>query len=92
MLENTIINCKEHNVLRIFASSPSFTDNYIKQTIQYNKLKALADEYEVPFIDSFDDEKIFRDSTLFKDNSHMNGRGAKLYMKWFIPQLKKYIK
>lgn len=89
MLKNTLINCIEHDVKIIITSSPKFTISNIKNTVQYKTLIQVCDDYDIPFIDLSGIDLFLRDSTYFKDNVHMNDKGARKYMEYFIPELKK---
>ena len=88
LLESTIIRCKESNVPIVFSSSPRYIENYdeIKASHSYRALIDVANKYDVPFLDFY--ELYSNDSTLFKDNAHMNDKGARKYMGVFIPALK----
>ena len=89
MLRNTLVNCIEHNTKIIITSSPKFIIDNIKNTVQYRTLAQVCDDYDIPFIDLSDIDIFLKDSTYFKDNVHMNDKGAKKYMEYFIPELKK---
>lgn len=89
MFKNTLVNCKKHNTNVIITSSPCFAINNTKNTIQYTTLVQICEEYNVPFIDFSEIDIFLQDSTYFKDNIHMNDKGARKYMEYFIPELKK---
>lgn len=91
LLEKTITRCKNINVNLVFSSSPRFIENYdeIKSSKSNRAIIGIADKYEIPIIDFY--EIYSNDSTLFKDNAHMNDNGTRMYMGVFIPALKKVL-
>jgi hypothetical protein len=91
LLEETIKRCKEYGVKLVLTSSPRYYDNSVKDTDPYIVLMKIANSYNVPFVDFYNSEPFNSDSTLFKDNSHMNHVGTELYMSLFIPELKKLL-
>lgn len=92
LLKTTLKRCKEANVLMVFSFSPQYIDNYdeIKSSRSYLALKETANEYGVTILNY--SNLYSNDSTLFKDNAHMNDNGAKLYMGVFAPALNNIIR
>lgn len=90
-LENTIIRCKREGIPLVFSTSPRYINDYeeIKNSKSYSSLIGISKKYEIPHLDFF--ELYTNDSTLFKDNAHLNACGAQQYMSVFIPALKKAI-
>lgn len=88
----TINRCQDMGVCLIITSSPRYYDGCVKSTEYYQLLKKIASNYDLPFIDFYNKEPFSSDSTLFKDNDHMNNDGANLYMSMFVPVLKEIIK
>lgn len=88
LLRNTLTQCQSKGVIVIFCFSPNYKDEHVEATSQWRELKKVAEEYDVPMIDFEHHVQFKADSTLFKDNAHLNDRGARLYMEYFIPQLK----
>ena len=52
---------------------------------------SIANEYEVPIIESRKYRECFIDPSLYKDVNHLNDKGAKLWMKYFIPELEEIL-
>lgn len=88
LIRETIDKCKKKGVTLIFASAPKYSDNKMKHSECYLKLKALAKENQATFIDSGKYQTYFSSAELYKDVAHLNDRGARLYMSFFIPELK----
>ncbi|MDD4475989.1 MAG: hypothetical protein PHV95_09445 [Eubacteriales bacterium] len=88
MLTKTIENCRNKGVKLVLASSPGFTDGTVFSSLQFKKLEEVAADYQLPFIEYYKRQDLFRDSTLFKDVSHLNDKGARVWMSYFIPELK----
>ena len=89
MLFNTLKHCKERNIRILFCFSPKFIKDLSENTICYRRLKEVAEEFGVVIIDYKNSQAFIDYNTLFKDASHLNDKGAHLYMKNFIPDFKK---
>lgn len=92
VLKNTIASCNTKGVKLVFAIAPSLYSEDVYNTPQYDELLSIANEYEVPIIESRKYREYFIDSALYKDVNHLNDKGAKLWMRYFIPELKGIIK
>lgn len=88
LLTGTLGLLRNKGVKVVFCFAPRYGENGGERTIQYNKLKELADEYGVALIDYEDCPLFMSDATLFKDARHINDKGAHLYMVHFIPDLR----
>ena len=88
LLTGTLDLFRDKSVKVIFSFAPGYGDNGSERTTQYKKLKELADTYNVTMIDYQNAPVFMSDSTFFKDARHLNDKGAKLYMEYFIPELK----
>lgn len=88
LLTGTLSLLRDKNVKVVFCYAPGYGDNGSDRTIQHKKLKEMAEEFGVTIIDNQDAPVFMSDSTLFKDARHLNDKGANLYMKYFIPELK----
>lgn len=88
LLRGTLAQCKAKDVMVMFCFSPKFKDEHEESTSQWRELKKVAEEYDVPMMDFEHHIQFKADSTLFKDNAHLNDHGARLYMEHFIPELK----
>lgn len=91
LLNNTLKRCNEKGVQVIITSSPRYYGNFIKQTCYYQALMELLKQNDIDYLDFFNVEPFCNDSTLFKDNDHMNKIGTNIYMEMFIPKLKKVL-
>lgn len=90
LLKGTIKRCNDLGVKLIFAFAPRFIIGE-KNTKPFYELKRIATENNIPFIDSQKYEIFFKDNTLYKDAGHVNDKGAREYMKYFIPELKQIL-
>ena len=85
--EATLKRCKEKQVDLTLFVSPSFVVNnrtYIKAV---ELIKEIAKMNGYSLYDFSSDDSFLSDSTLFKDGSHLNANGAKLYTKKVIEKL-----
>lgn len=88
MLEKTIEKCKINNVELYFVTSPKLLNTNYKNTTQYQKLVQIIDESDFYYSDYYDADIFISDSTLFKDNTHLNGNGAKVFSSLIFQQIK----
>lgn len=91
ILNQTIRRCKDNNTQIIFSVSPRFFDDRVLHTEYCKSLEKIAVENDIPIINLYNAVPFNNDSSLFVDNSHMNDKGTRLYMKQFIPLLKQII-
>lgn len=91
ILNQTIRHCKAAGVTLVFSSSPRYYDSCVKSTDYYQALTDIATKNSIPFMDYYNLSPFCNDSTLFKDNDHMNNDGTVLYMSVFIPSLRKVL-
>ncbi|MEI3483717.1 MAG: hypothetical protein V8R12_02035 [Bacteroides faecis] len=71
--------CKENDVDITIFISPSYSIKgraYKEAVVQ---LAEVANRYGYELMDFSSDERFMCDSTLFKDASHLNDRGARMY-------------
>lgn len=85
LLKKLIDKCKAHNVRLIFAVSPSL---YRENIEDYKPAVELARRNNVPFVFEGDNALFVGKSNLFKDPSHLNDSGAKLYTEYLVRKLK----
>lgn len=87
--EKTLERCREKGVALTIFVSPS----YIIKGKQYigavDKLSEIANKYGYELKDYSSDPHFMSDKTLFKDASHLNDNGARLYTETIISELKK---
>ncbi len=91
LLNNTLDVCNEKGIKVFFCFSPKYRNEHIENTNQWKELRRIAAKHNVPFIDFENCDVFMKDSSLFKDNVHLNDKGARLYMELFIPELKSII-
>ena len=87
MLIQTIHKCKDCGVRLIFTSSPRYYDADLLSLKQARELRRIAQEENIPYLDYYHNCDIVSNNTYFKDNDHLNARGAEAYMDVFIPAL-----
>lgn len=78
-LEDIIQKCKKQEVELVISFSPRLRRSNYRETEVFNRLCRLLDKEHVLFFDYYNDELFLDDSTLFKDNAHLNDRGARLF-------------
>jgi hypothetical protein len=77
--EKTLSRCKENNVDMTILISPSYSIKGKAYKEAVVKLAEVAKRYGYQLMDFSSDERFMCDSTLFKDASHLNDRGARMY-------------
>ena len=91
LLKETLALCKSKGVKVVFCYSPRFARDLSEQTRYYERLATIAVDNSVGMIDYRNYGEFLKDSTLFKDERHLNDKGAHLYMSYFIPDLKRIL-
>lgn len=91
ILEQTINRCKELGVKLVMVSSPRYYSDYVKSRDYYIKLREIAFQNDIPFLDFYNAEPFNKEPTWFRERTHMNHIGAEEYMKVFIPALKEVL-
>lgn len=71
--------CKIGGVNLILSFSPCFTEDNYRELSSYRKLCRIATQEGISLIDFFHDPTFMGDSTLFKDNIHLNDNGARKF-------------
>ena len=84
--ENVLKKYSKSNVRLIIVSSPRFRpkDNNIQ-------LAKICNKYNTPFIDLYDVQYFNKHPELFKDNVHLNDKGAHVFTALLFEQLKPYL-
>ncbi len=82
-MERFIRLCKKNNIALVLCYSPYFHNTPTKGVF---KIQEVADKYNVPF-HKFATDKEFDTPELFKDEMHLNDKGAKKYTKKLIPKI-----
>jgi len=88
-LNETIRRCDSLGVRLVLSSSPRLYDDKVLSSQGYMVLKRIATENDIPFVEYY---SLFSDKPeYFKDVDHMNERGTRHYMHYFIPSLKQSV-
>lgn len=80
--------CKEKDIKPIFSLSPSYGGN------EYgceNLITELCKEYGIPFINHYKDSEIALNKDYFYDSVHMNEKGATVFSKKLVAELREYV-
>ena len=88
LLKETLDKCANKGVKVIFCFSPQYSYDVDEGTAQHKELMKISEKYQIPVIDYRQNEYFMQDSTFFKDNRHLNDKGAHIYMRYLIPELK----
>jgi hypothetical protein len=68
--------CMVNNVKLIYVYSPTYTGSKPSgETI----IKSIAEKYKIQYYSYSSDKRFYRNSELFKDNVHLNDKGASLF-------------
>lgn len=86
--------CKEQNITPVLITTPYlhyytkwFSDDLLK--IFYHKINEICNELKVSYLDYSNDRRFAYDEDLFKDTDHLNKKGAKVFTKIIIDDLKR---
>ena len=85
--EATLKRCKEKQVDLTLFVSPSFVVNNGTYREAVNLMKEIANANGYSLYDFSSNQTFLADSTLFKDGSHLNANGAKLFTEKVIEQI-----
>lgn len=91
LLKSTLEYIHDKGCDVILVSSPQFESSNLNETRQSKVFNSLVDSLDVLYLDHRYVEQFQNDSSLYKDCSHLNENGARAYMQFFIPELKKYL-
>ena len=92
LLDKTMKRCKEKGVeLRMYIS-PEFSQKSALTTAAEKEIGSVAMCNHVSFTNAHSDEHFMQDATLFKDASHLNDKGARLFTKNLIGHIKSEIR
>lgn len=85
----TIIDeCKQKDVRLVLSLSPRFVKSDYLQKKVYEKWCEVSEKKGIPLIDFYNDPFFLNDSTLSKDNAHLNDKGARLFTEMWIQEYK----
>jgi len=74
-----IANAKANNVNLLIFISPSLQNYSTKENTSLNKIKSIAADKNVKIINLLQDERFINNLNLFRDKSHLNEDGARLF-------------
>ncbi len=84
-----IKKCKATDVELILIIIPKFENINNSENFGYKNLIEICGKYDVPLIKEFYNSPIFlNDSTLFRDNDHLNDKGARLFTALLCDKIK----
>lgn len=86
--QRLISDCKRKGTLLIFTLSPLY---HSQHTSEFSPIISLAKKEKIPFINHYCDNDICNNKGFFQDTSHMNYKGADVYSKRIIKEIKKAI-
>lgn len=87
--EATLRRCKENKVNLLIFVSPSFSNHNFVYRQAVLKLEEITQNKGYKFVDYSANNSFLRDSTLFKDVSHLNDKGARLFTQMAIKDILK---
>ena len=87
LFESTLKRCKEKQIDLTLFVSPSFVVNNGSYREAVKLMKEIANANGYSLYDFSSDQSFLSDSTLFKDGSHLNANGAKLFTEKVIEQI-----
>ena len=79
--------CQEHHISLVLTFSPALA--VCKSGGEEEWLEMYSAKNRLPFIDSGKDSSFYNHPELFYDMTHLNAKGAELYTKRFVTELKK---
>lgn len=87
LLDKTMKRCKEKGVeLRMYIS-PEFSQKSAFTVAAAEEIGSVAICNYVSFTNAYSDEHFMHDATLFKDASHLNDKGARMFTEKVIGQI-----
>lgn len=87
-LEKFILKCLSNNIKLVMTISPRYTKASYNL---YDPIKQMARQYNIPFIDNHTTGLYHDNPELFRDRTHLNAEGAKIYTQKYITQLKRVL-
>lgn len=87
LLKGTLELLKIKKCRVLLVSSPQYENSNLNSTKQAKMFESLMDSLGVPYLDYRYDYRFQSDSTLFKDCSHLNEKGASAFMQIIIPEI-----
>lgn len=91
LLKSTLEYIHDKGCDVILVSSPQFESSNLNETQQSKVFDSLVNTMDVLYLDHRYVEQFQKDSSLYKDCSHLNEKGARAYMYFLIPDLKNFL-
>lgn len=88
LLDETLSRCKERGVQLVLCISPEFAEKRAIVAEIESAIGHVVAENGARFVNCSADEFFMQDSTLFKDTSHLNDKGARFYTQLIIKEIK----
>jgi hypothetical protein len=82
-----IETCLSKGIKLIFAESPYYQGGFMAPS--FPLVQNLCKEYDIAYIDCVDLPSVAGHKEFFKDSSHLNEKGADVYTRYFVSQLKR---
>lgn len=81
--------CKEKGINVILVTAPTlpcFYEGYPKEFKEkfYADIKAICQDYNLPYIDYTGDERLLKDYRWYSDTDHLNSHGSEVFMEIFM--------
>ncbi len=87
-MKQIINDCKKHSVKIVICLPPQYT-KFVGPNPCAKSLESLCVENHISFLDDSQDSVFLLHPEWFHDNLHLNEKGAELYTKQFVKELKK---
>ena len=81
--------CKTNNIECVLVISPWFADFSTNRDF-VDTVRELSLSYSIPFLNYINDEE-FMKADYFKDQKHLNGKGADIFSRKFVSDIKNFI-
>ena len=92
LFASTLEKCKVAGTQVVLVFPPQLVIDNHSNTIQYKKLKQIAENFDTQIFENFYNHNDFiNNPLLFKDNFHLNNKGASKFSSLFSRELKDLI-
>lgn len=76
---------KKHNVQVVFAASPTYHGKLKHK--EHKPIRTICEEQKLPFVDHYYDSLICSNKEYWKDGSHLNDKGARVFSQEMVQEL-----
>lgn len=91
MFIEAIRKIESKNIKLVLVTAPMYNDYPVEKTEYYRRLLSILEEHNIPYLNYRHNPFFMSDNSLYKDYGHLNEKGVREYMKFFVPDLKKVI-